>query len=47
MISEEELKKTFLEKEVPEQQGEEPVDEFRHDLLGKKDPKKRFKCCQL
>ncbi|XP_008313497.1 condensin-2 complex subunit H2 [Cynoglossus semilaevis] len=33
VISEEELKKTFLEKEVPEQQGEEPVDEFRHDLL--------------
>lgn len=35
MVSDEDLRKTFLQPEEPQQQGEDPVDDFRHpDLLG-------------
>lgn len=35
MVSDEDLRRTFLQPEEPQQQEEDPVDEFRHpDLLG-------------
>ncbi len=44
VVSDEELRRTFLQREEAEpQQGEEPVDGFRHpDLLGKTAPHTPF-----